>query len=87
MLKKLSKLLPHYLSLIGVFAAAFLAFYYFSYDRFFLIGISIAVAAAYVSWGIIHHLIHKDLYFTVVIEYIAVSILGLIIVLSLIFRA
>lgn len=86
-IKRFSKHLPHYISLIGIFVAAILAFYYFSFDKFFLVGVSLAVAAAYISWGIIHHLIHKDLHFSVVVEYAVVSILGLIIVLSLIFRA
>ena len=86
MIKKVVKHIPHYISLFGIFMAALLAFYFFSYDRFFLSGVSVAVAASYVSWGVIHHLIHKDLYPAVVIEYIAVSVLGLVIVLSLIFR-
>lgn len=80
------KHLPHYISLIGIFVATVVAFYYFSFDRIFLVGVSLAFAFAYVSWGIIHHLIHRDLYLSVVIEYIAISIIGLIIVLSLIFR-
>ncbi|MBL7036858.1 hypothetical protein ISR94_03405 [Candidatus Microgenomates bacterium] len=84
--KKISKHLPHYISLIGIFVATVLAFYLFSYDRFFLVGVSLAFSLAYIAWGIIHHLIHKDLTFLVVIEYISMSVLGLIIILSLIFR-
>lgn len=82
----ITKHMSHYISLIGIFMAAILAFYFFSYDKFFLVGVSLAFSLAYISWGIIHHLIHKDLDFLVIIEYIAVSVLGLIIVLSLIFR-
>lgn len=85
-MKKYLKHLPHYISLIGILFVAFLAFLFFSYDKFFLVGVTIAVASAYLSWGIIHHLIHKDLSFSVALEYFAVSVLGVVIVLSLIFR-
>lgn len=83
---KISKYLPHYISLIGIFVAAILAFFFFPYDEFFLVGVALATSLSYISWGIIHHLIHKDLTFLVIVEYISVSVLGLIIVLSLIFR-
>lgn len=48
---------------------------------------AIAVAVAYVTWGIIHHFIHRDLYLAVVIEYLAVASLGLVIIFSLILRS
>jgi len=85
-MQKFKKHIPHYFSLIGVFVAGIIGFYVYSYDRFFQIGVVVALAAAYVSWGIIHHTIHKDICLTVVLEYIAVAILGVTIVLSLIFR-
>lgn len=84
MIKRISHDLPHYLSLFGILFVAFLGFYFFSYDRTFQISIAIALAAAYVAWGIVHHYIHKDLHFSVVMEYVAVSIVGLIIIYALI---
>lgn len=86
-MKHLSKHLPHYLSLVGIFAAGIIGIYFFSYDRDFQMGIVIAMAAAYVVWGIIHHWLHKDLYFSVVVEYLVIAALGVILVFSLIFRA
>ena len=44
------------------------------------------VAVLYVSWGIVHHLIHKDLDAVVVIEYVLVASLGLIIIYSMLFN-
>ncbi len=85
-MQSLSKHLPHYISLIGIFIAGILGFYIYSYDRFFQIGIIIALASAYVSWGIIHHTIHKDICLTIMIEYITVAILGTVMALSLIYR-
>lgn len=74
----------HYFPLIIIFIVGVLGFYLFSYDKFFQIGVAVILAVSYVFWGIIHHTIHKDIYFSVILEYIAVAILGLIIVLSLI---
>jgi hypothetical protein len=86
-MKKFAKHLPHYISLLGILAASVLAFYLFSSDKLFLIGTAVAAAAAYFSWGIIHHLLHGDLNLSIIIEYLAVSVLGVILVLSLLFRS
>ncbi len=81
------KHLPHYVSLISIFVAGVIGFFVFSYDRQFQIAVSLALALSYVSWGIIHHTIHKDICLSIVLEYVAVSILGAIMLLSLIYRS
>ena len=81
------KHIPHYLSLIGLFVIGILGIYLFSYDRSFQMSVVIATAAAYVAWGVVHHYLHRDLYLSVVIEYLVVATLGVILVFSLIFRA
>jgi hypothetical protein len=86
-MKKISKDLPHYLSLASVLIIGLIAFIVFSYERAFQIAVAIAVAVAYVVWGIVHHAIHRDLELIVVIEYLVVASLGLVVILSLIFRA
>jgi low affinity Fe/Cu permease len=83
-MKKFSKHLPHYLSLIGIFVVGLIGIILFSYEKAFQIAIIVAVALSYVSWGIIHHWIHKDLHLSVVIEYVVVATLGLVVALSLI---
>lgn len=85
-MESLKKHLPHYISLVGIFIAGFVGFYVFSYDRLFQIGIVFAIAFSYISWGIIHHIIHKDICFNIIMEYIGVSILGIVIAVSLIYR-
>jgi len=85
-MKNFAKHLPHYLALFGVLIVGALAFYLFSYDRAFQAAVAIAVAIAYVAWGIVHHSIHRDLHFSVFIEYLLVAALGLVIVFSLLFR-
>lgn len=85
-MQKHLKHLPHYFSLIAIFFAGVIGFYTFSYDRFFQIGVAVAMASAYVSWGIIHHILHKDICLSIVLEYLSIAILGLVMVFTLIFR-
>jgi len=86
-MKRVLKDLPHYLALLGIFAAGLVAFIFFSYDPAFKMAIIISVGVSYVVWGIVHHYLNKDLYLEVVLEYIAVAILGLVIVFSLILES
>lgn len=46
--------------------------------------VAIALSLSYISWGIIHHAIHKDICLSIVMEYVAISVLGLVLILSLI---
>ena len=84
---KLTKNLPHYLPLIGVFLASILALYIFSYDQMFQLAISASLAVSYVVWGVIHHYIHKDLCIEIIFEYLGVAFLGFVVMLSLILRS
>jgi len=86
-MKKITKDIQHYLPLIGILLAGILGFVWFSYDKGFQAAVVIAVAIAYVSWGLVHHAIHRDLHLSVIIEYIVIASLGLVIVFSLLFRA
>jgi len=85
-MKHFAKHLPHYLSLVGIFIVGFLGFLFFSYDKGFQIAILAAISISYVVWGVVHHYIHKDLYLAVVLEYLAVAILGFVIVFSIVFQ-
>ena len=79
--------LRHYLPLLGILGAGLLGFAVFSYDKAYQATITVAVAAGYVAWGIIHHHIHQDLHTSVIIEYFAIGLLGIVIVASVLFRA
>lgn len=87
MKKKHLKSVPHYLPLLGIFGASVLAFLVFSYDKQFQVGIAVSVAVAHMSWGIVHHYMHGDLSPEIVLEYLAVSALGLAVILTVIFYA
>jgi len=86
-MRKFAAHLPHSVTLVGIFVASLLGFFAFSYDKNFQAAITIAAANGYVSWGIVHHAIHKDLYFETVVEYLVYASLGVVIVLSIIFRS
>lgn len=84
--KKFARDLNHYLPLFGIMAVGVAGFYYFSYDNFFRIVITIATATGYVVWGVVHHKLHDDLYFAVFLEYLLIASLGVIVILSLLIR-
>jgi hypothetical protein len=86
-MRHITRHLQHYLPLVGILVAGFLGFWIFSYDRAFQMAIAMGLSAAYVSWGIVHHYIHKDLHTSVIVEYIAIALLGLVVIYSLIVRA
>lgn len=86
MTQSLRKHLPHYISLIGILIAGLIGFYVFSYDHFFQVGIVVALSLSYVSWGVIHHTIHRDICLSIILEYVAIAILGAVMALSLIYR-
>lgn len=71
--------------LLGVLGFGFIGFFIFSYDKSFQIAVIIATALGYVSWGLIHHSIHKDLLPGVVWEYVSFAFLGLVLTLSVFF--
>ena len=86
-MKKMSRYIQHYLPLLGIFTVGILGFTLFSYDKIFQAALVLAVATAYVAWGIIHHHIHEDLHSSVIIEYLAIAVLGVVVIFSLLFRA
>ena len=83
-MKTFSKDISHYLVLFGILLAGFAGLILFSYDNKFQNAVALATAASYVSWGIVHHYVHKDLHLEVILEYIAVATVGVIILFSLI---
>jgi len=86
-MSKIIKDLSHYLPLLGVLGFGFLGFFLFSYDRGFQIVVIIATAFGYLTWGLIHHSLHKDLTAGVVWEYLAFAFLGLVLALSILFNS
>lgn len=87
MVRRATRKIQHYLPLVGILVAGLVGFVVFGYDRNFQAAIAVAVAISYVVWGLVHHHIHKDLHVSVVIEYLAIAIVGLVVLFSVLFRA
>lgn len=85
-MKSFARHLPHYLVLIGILFVGFAGLIVFSYDKTFQTGVALAVALSYVSWGLVHHYLHKDLHWEVFVEYLAIAAVGLVVLFSLILR-
>ncbi|MGA2910238.1 MAG: hypothetical protein ABSE04_00345 [Candidatus Microgenomates bacterium] len=81
------KHLSHYVALFIILLAGFAGLILFSYDRNIQIAVSGALALSYISWGITHHYLHKDLHLETVLEYIVIALLGFVIIFSIIIRA
>lgn len=78
--------MKHYLPLFGILGAGVFGFILFSYDQDFQIAIVISSATGYIAWGVVHHSLHEDLHLGVLLEYIALAVLGVVIITSLILR-
>lgn len=83
-MQRISKDLVHYLPLFGILTISAIGIVNFSYDPEFQRAIAVSTAASYVAWGTVHHIIHKDLNLGVFLEYIGISFIGLIMILSVI---
>lgn len=86
-MRKYTKHLSHYLSLGGIGAIAIIGFVVFSYDKNFQLAVITAFCISYFAWGIVHHLVHGDLNWQIIIEYAMFAFLGFVIGISLIFRS
>lgn len=86
-MRNFGKHLPHYFTLFGLLVFSIIGFLIFSYDRNFQTAIAIAVSFGYFVWGMVHHTTHRDLNLKIVIEYLSISIIGLVVILSLIYRS
>jgi hypothetical protein len=85
-MKSIVKDLSHYMVLFGILLAGFAGLILFSYDKNFQVAVALALSLSYVSWGVIHHHLHRDLHPETFVEYLVVSALGFIIIFSLIIR-
>lgn len=83
----LYKHFSHYVSLIGIMFVTIFGFFAFSYDANFQLAIIGAASFSYFVWGVVHHIIHRNLSLQVMIEYAIVASLGFVVGVSVIFRS
>lgn len=75
-----------YLILFSGLILGFFFFSVFSYNRKLQLLIGFLMSGYYLIWGILNHLIKGDLTLKVIIEYVLISLLGIVILSSLLFR-
>lgn len=70
----------HYIILFIILAFGFLAFFYFSFDKNAQRIIIGALSLSYLSWGIIHHFLEKNLNWKIVVEYTLIALLTFVLI-------
>lgn len=71
----------YYLFLFLILVAAVSVISVFAYNKSLQIAILLFVSICYVVLGIIHHVIHHTITTKIVIEYIAIAVLGMSVIL------
>lgn len=79
--------LKDYLFLASILSIGFGLFWVFNYNRDAQIGITLALGAAYVLWGVIHHSLKKELHWRILLEYFVVATIASVVVIFLLMRA
>jgi len=77
--------LTHYIILLTLMVIGILLFSVSGGNRQLQFLIILAISLSYFAWGIIHHLIEKNLYKEVFIQYFLFALLGLCSITALIF--
>lgn len=78
--------LGHYLVLLFILVFGAIAFFYFQrFPQAQTVSIFLT-ASFYVLWGIVHHYLEGDLHLRVIMEYVAIALLGFLILWSIINR-
>lgn len=86
LLKEIKEHFGHYLILLAILVFGTLAFFHFQrYPQAQIMSVFLT-ASFYVLWGIVHHYLEGDLHARVIMEYVAVALLGFLILWSIINR-
>lgn len=81
-MKHIISKIPYYLPLVSMCVIGVFGFFVFSYDYLFQMAVVVALATAYVAWGIVYHYIHRDLSSSVILEYIMIATIGAVAILT-----
>lgn len=82
----IKKHLGHYLVLLFILTFGGVTFFYFQrFPQAQTVSIFLT-ASFYVLWGIVHHYLEGDLHLRVIMEYVAMALLGFLVLWSIINR-
>lgn len=77
----------HYLFLVSGLALGLFGFFGFIGHPALRITVAIALGLYYFGWGVIHHSIDGSLHRSIVLEYLLMSALATVVLISLVIRA
>lgn len=72
----------HYVVLVCILGMGLVAFFLVRPNVSAQLFVGILTAAAYVLWGIIHHMIDRDLHPKIVIEYMLIGAIAVVLLLT-----
>lgn len=75
----------HYVLLLVIITLGFFGFWYFSFNRVLRFMMVLLSVFGYVGWGVWHHYIEKRLSWSIILEYLLLSLVVLS-AFSLVFR-
>lgn len=77
---------PHFIVLLLILILGGTFILFFNYDRDFQIASVVGTSLAYIMWGVLHHLKHKDLEVEIIMEYLLIALFGATILISIILK-
>ena len=73
----------HLLVLLVILAAGVTAFLFVSPNITVQLYVGIITAVAYVLWGLIHHVVKKDLHQKIVVEYLLIGAIAIVLLVTM----
>lgn len=76
----------HYVALFAILVFGLFSFWFFRRTPQAQVFSAFLTASFYVAWGVIHHYLEGDLHLRIILEYLAVAMLGFLILWSTVNR-
>lgn len=77
----------HYFVLLCILVVGLWGIFWFDYFPAMRMSVMISMAAAYVTWGVVHHSHHRNLHPKIVVEYVLMAVLAVLVFASLLYIA
>lgn len=73
----------HYLVLLGILGGGVWTFFFVAPNVTLQLLVGLVTVLGYIFWGVIHHIIQKDLHHKIVIEYILIGAIALVLLVTM----
>jgi len=75
--------LVHYFVLLGILGGGVGTFFFVRPNVTLQLLVGLVTALGYIFWGIIHHVIQKDLHHKIVLEYVLIGIIVVVLLVTI----